>query len=385
MSDETDIDLPDTGKKQVLRKHEVQDDFSYPVTCKMGFVGVGQGGGRIAETFYHLGYRRVAVINSAKEDLSSLDPAIHVLDFGTGGAGQNMELGQQFMADRQEEVLDLLERTMGEDLDFLNICVSFGGGTGGGGASQLIKCCRQYMSSIDRNPSRVGVFGSLPVPYEGQRTCRNAVHAFNAVLKMNPTPFVVVDNKRIAELYECGSTEFFKRCNDQVCRLFHLFNRYSQIEDGLITFDEADYHTLLDSGIVTFGAALVDKYESKADLTESIRNSWSESVLAQVDAASAKAAGCVFMGGKSVMEVIPMDWFGHAFKMLNRAIANGGDAPLYRGVYVGKADDLRCYTVLAGLKPPVERLQELAREGRIAQVQSTLGIADQLGVGDAKN
>lgn len=383
MTDENEIDLPEIAEEPVVRSHKVEDVFSYPVTCKMAFVGIGQGGGRIAETFWKLGYRRVAVLNSAQEDLSGLDPEIPKLDFGTGGAGQNMTLGRGFVEERQEDIIDTLERAMGEDIDFLNVCVSFGGGTGGGGAATLIKCCRQYMASINRNPARVGVFGSLPVPYEGQRTCRNAYAAFNQVLTLNPTPLVVIDNKRISELYRCGSTKFFGVCNDQVCKLFHLFNRYTKIDNALVTFDEADYVTLLDSGIITFGAAQVKNYDTKADLSESIRKSWKQSVLAEVDTHSGKSAGCVFMGGEKIMGEVPMDWFGHAFSMLNRLIANGDDSdpPLYRGVYIGSSNDLRCYTMLAGLKPPVERLRELAKEGRVDKAAT--GYADQLGVGDA--
>jgi hypothetical protein len=132
------------------------------------------------------------------------------------------------------------------------------------------------------------------------------------------------------------------------------------------------------------GAAQVKNYNTKADLSESIRKSWKQSVLAEVDTHSGKSAGCVFMGGDTVMGEVPMDWFGHAFSMLNRLIANGedSDSPLYRGVYIGSANDLRCYTMLAGLKPPTTRLQELAKEGRVSKA-SVPGVADQLGVGDA--
>ena len=63
-----DIDLPDV-EAPVVKHHEVQDAFNYDVAFKMAFVGIGQGGGRIAETFYKQGYRRVVAINSAMEDL----------------------------------------------------------------------------------------------------------------------------------------------------------------------------------------------------------------------------------------------------------------------------------------------------------------------------
>lgn len=372
-----DFELPDAETPEVKR-HEVRDAFGYDVGFNFGFVGIGQGGGRIAETFHKLGYRRVAVINSAIEDLQGLDEAIHKLDMGTGGAGQDMVAGKRFIVEREQEVFDLLQRALAEDLDFLNVCVSFGGGTGGGGVATLIGYCRKYMEEIGKNPERVGVIGSLPCAYEGQRACRNAFRAFGEVASLRPSPFVIIDNKRIEKLYRRGASDFFSTCNMQVARLFHLFNRLAT-QRGMITFDRADYATLLDSGIVAFGASPIKRYENKADIAEAMRGSLMETVLAEVDLRQGRAAGCIFIGGESVMDRVPMDFFGGGFACLNRMLAD--DSVVYRGVYTGNSEDLRCYTLISSLPVPRSRLQELAKEGRVTSEPSG-GMASWLGVDD---
>ena len=299
---------------------------------------------------------------------------------GTGGAGQDMAVGRHFIESREQEIFDVLQRGLAEDIDFLNVCVSLGGGTGGGGASTLIKICRKYMDEIGQDPNRVGVIASLPCGYEGQRTCRNAVTAFNDVAALNPSPFIIIDNKRIEKLYRRGSTDFFPTCNAQVAKLFHLFNRLAT-QRSMITFDRADYAVLLDSGIIAFGASPIGKYENKADISEAMSRSLAETVLAEVDLKRGKAAGCIFLGGPSVMEQVPMDYFGNGFQMLNRMLAEGGT--VYRGVYVGTTEDLRCYTMISALPHPSGRLQELAKEGRMPQATSSRpGLADHLGVND---
>jgi len=59
-----DIPLPDNEAIEDSVKDEFDDAaFNFAV------VGVGQGGSRIAETFWNLGYRRVGIINTARQDL----------------------------------------------------------------------------------------------------------------------------------------------------------------------------------------------------------------------------------------------------------------------------------------------------------------------------
>ena len=60
-----DIPLPDDDPVE----DGVTDTFD-DAAFNFAVVGVGQGGSRLAESFWNLGYRRVGVINTAQQDLS---------------------------------------------------------------------------------------------------------------------------------------------------------------------------------------------------------------------------------------------------------------------------------------------------------------------------
>ncbi len=372
-----DIELPDADDV-VVKEHLVHDAFEYDVAFKIAFVGLGQGGCRIAETFHTLGYRRIAAINSAQADLKDITDDIYKLDLGTGGAGQDMEKGSRFLDNREESVWDALLRAVGEDPDYILICVSLGGGTGSGGLKTLIGICRKYMEDKDHDPKRVGVILSLPNPYEGQRTARNAVQAFGEMLKLAPSPMVIIDNKRMEKLFKRGASDLFKICNKVVAGAFHLFNRLAIQRSAMITFDRADYATLLDSGIIAYGVGPITKYENKADLTEAIRKQMENTVLAEVNLKRAKVAGCIFLGGAEVMHEVPLEYFGEGFSLLGRMMAD--NSIVFRGVYIGTGKDLRCYTMMSGLPAPDVRLKELVREARLSTEAG--GIASHLGIDD---
>jgi cell division GTPase FtsZ len=371
-----DDSLPSVGQVKV-RQHEVNDRFEYDVAFRMGFVGVGQGGGRIAETFYKMGYGRVGVVNTAKADLDEVDDAIIKLDLATGGAGKDPEYGAASINGKDELVWDLFTRALGKQCEYLLVCASLGGGTGSGASTKVLEVARKYMEECGADPSRVGMIVSLPDPHEGHTVCRNAVYAFERLYKMAPSPMVIIDNRRIGEIYDNpGVLQFYPLCNSQVAKLFHLFNRLAVQRTKLMTFDRADFATLLDAGIIAFGASQIDQYNSGADISEAIRGQLANTLLAPVDLSKGKRAGCIFVGGTKVLEEIPMEFFGGGFDMLNRMLAEG--SMVHRGIYEGTSPDLRCYTMIADLPPPTQRLHQLAAKGSVP----VEGLAKFLGVQD---
>ena len=69
-----DIEMPDllvpppqSSSNNNFIEDEVDAAFNY------AFVGVGQGGSRVAETFHKIGYRRIAVLNTAQQDLNTIN------------------------------------------------------------------------------------------------------------------------------------------------------------------------------------------------------------------------------------------------------------------------------------------------------------------------
>jgi hypothetical protein len=61
----------------VVRPTEIEDVIEAPVALRLAFVGAGQGGGRMAQTFWDIGYRRVGVYNTTTTDFAGIEgPAL---------------------------------------------------------------------------------------------------------------------------------------------------------------------------------------------------------------------------------------------------------------------------------------------------------------------
>ena len=124
-----DIELPD-----IFLPPEVEEDKTKKlindeclVSFKNAFIGSGQGGSRIAETFHSLGYRRVAAINTAQQDLNTVSLE-NKFCFGEGGAGKDPEVARKKFQDKREDILDFMRRSFGDDVDRIYACIGAGGG-----------------------------------------------------------------------------------------------------------------------------------------------------------------------------------------------------------------------------------------------------------------
>ena len=107
-----DILMPDPEPEEVEK--EVKDEID--TAFKLAFIGAGQGGSRIAETFHKLGYRKVAVLNTAQQDLNTIN-LNNKLCIGTGGAGKDREYAKKVFAEKREDVIDFMRYSFGEELD----------------------------------------------------------------------------------------------------------------------------------------------------------------------------------------------------------------------------------------------------------------------------
>jgi len=372
-----DIDIPEAAS--AVKDYDVVDAFGYDTAFNMALIGAGEAGGRIVSTFYKLGYRRVAAINGGTE-LGQLPAEIATLDLRTGGAGKDPQTGAAQVADRDEEIFELMTRAFGKDPDYILVCVGLGGGTGGGVAPKLLDIAKKYMTERGKDPNRVGAIVTLPHHAEGYTPCRNAVTCFKQVADKKPSPLLIIDNLRIGELApddKKGFRKLYHYANEQVAKLFHLFNRFAATRSEILTFDRADFASLLDSGICVFGASPIPTFDSPADISQAIREQLATTVLAQVDLRRGQKAGCLFVGPPEILDAVPVDFFDGGFSMLTRILSEG--SVVHRGIYEGSRPDLRCFTMLAGLPAPSERLKKLASEGGLT---GDSGAAGFLGVDD---
>ena len=344
---------------------------------KMAFVGSGQGGSRISEAFWKMGYRRVCCINTNRQDLAAIQiPEANklVLDIGTGGAGKDPARGTKASEQYFEDIYDLMRRCFGRDFDRIMVCIGAGGGTGSGSAVTLVNIAHDIAKSFKvESPgvkTVVGVIASLPRVAEGKKVNENALGVMGQLFHMVGTekgkmggrsisPLVILDNDRINRIYPAlPVSEFWATANRSVSALFHLFNNIALEDSEFTTFDRADFEDILDSGVVSFGACPIRKWDLSTDISHAIRDNLKNNVLVGgFDISQAKVAGCVFIGSADVLSSIPQEHLEHGFEMLSRIMREGGT--VHRGIYKGSKPGLVVYSALGELGQPAERMAEM--------------------------
>jgi len=346
---------------------------------KMAFISAGQSGNRIAEAFWKIGYRRVCCINTNPQDLAAIQiPEANkfVMDIGTGGAGKDPTRGEAAVKQYYEDIYDLMRRSFGRDFDRIIVCIGAGGGTGSGSVATLVNIAHDIAKSFkvelsDGRPA-VGVISSLPRVSEGKKVNENAAQVLSQLYHMVGTsrgkmggrtisPLIILDNDRISRIYP-GLTvsDFWATANRSVSALFHLFNSIALEDSEFSTFDRADFEDILDSGIVSFGACPIKKYELSTDISHAIRDNLKNNVMVGgFDISKAQVAGCIFVGNSGVLTSIPQEHLEHGFEMLSRIMRKGGT--VHRGIYKGSKPGLVVYSALGELGPPAERMEEIIR------------------------
>ena len=353
------IDLPDIPLPDDEPLEESVKDAFDDAAFNFAVVGVGQGGSRLAESFWNLGYRRVGVINTAQQDLSLIKiPEENKLLIGDGGAGKNPDAADEVFRTRYEDILDFLKRTFGNGYERVLVCAGAGGGTGAGGVARVLDICHDLSQSLGKEKkdtdAKIGCILALPTRGEGIKVQANAKSTVLRTLELQKagvvSPLIILDNEKIKQLYpKLSVNQFWGTANNSVCSIFHLFNKISAKESAYTTFDKADLDTIFSSGIIMFGATPVKDY-TDTGISHAVRDNLRKNILAGIDAATGNVAACVVIGDKDSLDKIPQSSLEHGFEQLSRMM--GKESTVHRGIYAGAREGVAVYTAIGGLQAP---------------------------------
>ena len=355
-----EIPLPVAPEPEKEYEDEVEGAY------KFAFMGAGQGGSRMAEAFYSLGYRRISVINTAQQDLNTINLE-NKLCIGEGGAGKNPDVAEKLYQEKKEDVLDFMRDSFGKDFDRIFVCAGAGGGSGAGTVVPLIHTARELQESVKCPTDKVGVILALPKISEGKKVNANA---YKTLAKVWPlikegivSPLIVVDNERINALYPgLAVAPFWKTANMSIAGLFHLFNLTASKDSSYSSFDSNDYKQILDSGFITFGASPVPEWKEASSITKTVRDNLKSNVLSGgVDLSTGNCAGVIMIGGNEILENVPQENLDMAFEQFTRILGN--NSTVHRGIYTGDKPTLTVYSCVGGLGGPEEKMEELCKLG----------------------
>jgi len=354
-----DLMIPDV-QEEATKGNIVEDKVEG--AFKFCFLGAGQGGSRIAESFNKKGYERVAVINTAEQDLNTINVKNKLL-IGEGGAGKDPEVARKLYAEKENDILDFIRYSFGEEFDRIFVCVGGGGGTGSGLATSLVDASKEVCEAMKLATSKVGMILTLPKNSEGRGVCNNASKLLREVMQHvdsgKISPLIIVDNERVANLYpNLPVSKFWDVANGSTSGLFHLFNHTASKDSTYSSFDANDYKNVLDSGLIVFGASPVKNWQDSIAISRAVRENLKGNLLTGgIDLSQGSTAGAIVIGGKEQLDSIKQMDLDDAFSQLSRMLKP--NTLVHRGIYSGNQSGLTIFTVIGGLGLPQQRLKDL--------------------------
>lgn len=337
-----------------------------------GFLGIGQAGGRIAQTFYEFGYPAVAV-NTAPQDLEVLtmpaDLRLHTPTSSAGGAGKDMDVGRKAFLSAAGMVKDILRRAF-EDVEHIIVCVGAGGGSGGGAAAEAIKLSREFLAAKEAGASgqfhvgkRVGIISTLPDHGEAvPRVAANAIRVVKEVRDAGPSPWIIIDNQEVRRLLgSLPPARYWPTANGVISGLLHSINLMAA-QPSHAALDPADFRSILgESGCAILGSARVEEVWDTAELMVAIRDALGSTLLGSgFDWSTCISCGAVVVANDELMEKQAglSEAISYVFDQLGEMTAG---AVVHRGIYADSSvTGVRIYMILGGLDLPAERMRALA-------------------------
>lgn len=332
-------------------------------SLRFGVIGTGQGGSRLAQSFFELGYPAVA-INTASMDLKFItipDSNKLLLEYGLGGASKDLEIGRAAAEQHHDAIRELIVDKL-SDCQVFTLCTSLGGGSGAGSVETLV----DIMNEIGKP---IIVIAALPMSNEDPVTKSNSLETLSKIAKMAQTNrianLVVVDNAKIESIYSSVSQmNFFEVANKAIVAPIDAFNTLSSLPSASKALDPMELtKILLDSpGCTVYGEMTVSNYQEDTALAEAVISNLDGNLLSEgFDLKHSKYCGVIFAASKSVWDKLPAVSINYAMSMVNDKVNCLG---VFKGLYTIdiEEDAVKVYSIFSGLGLPMTRVQSLQKE-----------------------
>lgn len=334
-------------------------------SLNFGVVGSGQGGSRLAESFYKLGYKSVA-INTASQDLASIQiPEDNklLLEFGIGGAAKDLSVGHSAADSNRDSIISLLSDRL-TDVNVLVFCSSLGGGSGAGSHDVMIDI-------LASTGMPIVVVAVLPMSNEDAQTKQNALTTLSSMSKLLQSKvisnLIVVDNAKLETIYSDVSTmNFFTVGNEAIVRPLDVFNHFSSQPSFDKPLDSMEWAKILTDGegLSIYGELTVHDYEDQTAIAKAVLENHENGLLASgFDLEQAKYAGVMIMANESVWQKIPRVSVDYAISLIKETCS--GVEAVFRGSYIDNTiqeDVVKVYSIFSGLGLPNGRVDQLRKD-----------------------
>ncbi len=332
------------------------------------YIGVGQCGNKLADTFASFKGKAVA-LNTTEKDMTCLanvekGARLNIAVKGTtGGAGKTPLLGQKAMTEHLEEVISMIE-SVGDNADYYAICGGLGGGTGSGGIPVLL----HRLLSAKR---KVMLILTLPSDDEGAEVQINAYNSLVTILKIidgRDVPYILIDNNKIQARMKSTADFDWRSVNLYLGKIISQFNRDANKDSPYATFDETDYKKVMyQNGMLALVKArlAIEDVATGKSIADAVMAEWGKpSFYVDFQPASATMLTTIvwapsqFLEDKTNYKLIE--------DSLHKLRSECGTVNPYGGIYpydettdTNKKSNIIVYCLLTGMKAPTERLDAL--------------------------
>jgi len=336
-------------------------------SLNFGVIGSGQGGSRVAEQWYKLGYPTI-VCNTAEQDLSTIElPSKQklFLDFGLGGCAKDTSLGEAAAEAYSNVISDAVEKYISDCHAFI-FCTSLGGGSGSGSVSPILNILARFGKPVI-------VMGILPKNSEDAQSKDNSYKALSKLTKFvdegKVDNIIIIDNAKVESVYSWVSPfNFFSVANKASVETLEVFNTLSRRpSEGVKILDSNEFGKILidGKGFTVYGQIEIENFEDdEMAIATSIVESLNGNLLASgFDVKGAKYAGFIISGSESSWDKVPSSSLDYAQHM----IMDSCDSPsIFHGIYKDDSKDgkLRVYSIFSGLGLPTSRVEQLKNESQ---------------------
>ncbi len=366
--EQLDVDKLKALKDKLAKKEDMPVKIIEKKTksIRLGVVGSGQAGSRLAETFYNLGYNAV-VFNTAPQDLEHIklpDSNKCLLNYGLGGAAKEMEIGREAAESHRDLINETIQEKLSDAQAFI-LCLSLGGGSGAGSCEVLV----DLLSSLGKP---VIVMTVLPMANDDAQTKRNALETLSKLAKEAQNKrihnLIVVDNAKIETIYsDVSQIDFFDVSNKAIVDPIDAFNTLSSMSSSVKGLDPMEFAKLLTdgAGLTVYGELTVPNYEDETAIAEAVINNLNSGLLASgFDLKQSKYVGVMIVANREVWSKIPSSSVSYAMSMVHDLC--GTPTGIFRGIYTTdlEHDVVKVYSMFSGLGLPDPRVQQLKKEAQ---------------------
>jgi cell division GTPase FtsZ len=332
-------------------------------SIKIGVIGTGQMGSRLAQTFFNRGYEAVA-INTAQQDLEHIKiPEANKLfmDFSLGGASKDKSIGGAAAEAYKDQISDLIYKKLSDTQVFI-VTTSCGGGSGAGSLPTII----DILQTTERP---IVVIACLPMTNEDAQTKANSLETLSELAKFvqnkKISNLIVVDNMKLEVLFSnVSQMDFYSVANETIVDILDKFNTMSSCASSIKSLDSMEFAKIITNsgGLTTFGNLVIPNYTQDTSIAEGIIESLNSNLLCGgFDLKKSKYVGVLICANKSVWSRVPAGSINYGMAMISDLC---NPEAVFKGIYEVDDDEnvVKIYTIFSGLGLPDSRVEQLKKE-----------------------